>query len=105
MSIGRRLKAAAAAFLLTAVAAAPSLVEPRHDALAAPVAHLLGPDAGHDDGSGDRDPDDLPHHARGLTSVGARVADAVAVTVAFEAVDDRSGADGWLPGPFEPPRD
>ena len=109
LSFGRRLIAAAVAFLLGATMAVPLLAEARHEASAAHVAHAVVSVVEHDHGAGQQGSDDLVHHAQAhaqavMPTLTKTPAGAVSVTMAFGALDELGRAGARDPGPFEPPR-
>lgn len=109
MSFGRRLIAAAAAFVLALVAAMPVLVEVRHAASVALLAQDIGSDATHDHAADERGPGDLVHHAQAHaqgvmpTTEGAPTVQMDAA-MAFSVANERERAAGRPPGLFKPPR-
>lgn len=108
MSLGRRLIAAAVAFVLMAVMAVPTMAEARHEATA-PVVHAVQAFADHDHGADRHAEDDLVHHtqshAQRVMPAFATAAKAAAwMAMMFRAVGEPVRADGRVREPFEPPR-
>ena len=108
MSFGRRLIAAAVAFVLAAVMLVPLLAEARHEA-SVPVAHVVLSSTDHGHAADPQDVDDLVHHsqshAQGVMPAYAKApATAVWKAMTFPTVDEPGRADGGVRSPFEPPR-
>jgi hypothetical protein len=108
VSFGRRLIAAAVAFVLAAVMVVPLLAEARHEA-AAPVAHVVLSSADDGHAADPQDADDLVHHAQshaqGVVPAYAQAPATIAwKAMTFSAVEEPARADGAVRGPFEPPR-
>ncbi|HEV2542240.1 hypothetical protein PUR29_35485 [Methylobacterium ajmalii] len=111
MSFGRRLIAAAVAFVLAAVMVVPLLADARHEAVA-PVAHavLSFANHNHNHAADQQDADELIHHAQSHAQgvMPAETTTPVAVdstAVAFLTHDEPGPAGDRALGPFEPPRD
>jgi hypothetical protein len=109
VSFGRRLIAAAAAFVLAIVAVMPVLVEARHAPSATFLAHEIGSDATHDPASDEENAGDLIHHAQAHaqgvmpSSAGASTVRTDA-TMAFVVAHEGKLLAGRPVGLFKPPR-
>jgi hypothetical protein len=109
VSFGRRLIAAAAAFVLAIVAVMPVLVEAQHAASATFLAHEIGSDATHDHASDEGNAGDLIHHAQAhaqgvmLSAIGASTVRTDAA-MAFAVAHERKRLAGRPLGLFKPPR-
>lgn len=108
MSLGRRLIAAAVAFVLMAVMVMPTMAD-ACQAAAPAVAHAVPSFADHDHAADRHAEDDLAHHAQShaqgvMPAFATATMAAVWIAMAFAAVDEPVTADGGDGELFEPPR-